>query len=92
MINILIKQHGKTPSVLGTETTRENNDDAARRYTYWQSVVTLHPDYRDAQYALALSAYELGKFSETKLLLERVQAIDPNYPGTEKLQLLLLRR
>lgn len=59
------------------------------QYAYWQSIVALHPDYRDGYYMLALLAYKLGKYTETKTYLMKVQTIDPNYPGPETLRALL---
>jgi methionine-rich copper-binding protein CopC len=82
-------------SVLGAEiendSLKRRYDAIAKEYAYWQSVVSLHPDYRDGYYSLALDAYELGKLPEARAYLTTVRSMDPNYPGIDKLQLLLTK-
>lgn len=85
----------QTKAVLGTTTQKDNQDiskqkynTSVQRYHAWQAIVSRYPDYRDGYYQLAVLAYQLNKFSESKTYLQKVRSLDPNYPGLTSLEAL----
>lgn len=48
------------------------------QYTFWKSVTSTHPDYRDAYVTLTLLSYQLGKIEEARGWIAKAQTIDPN--------------
>lgn len=59
------------------------------QYTFWKSVASTRPDYRDAFIALTSLSYQLGKLEEAHSWLDRVRAIDPNSPVIQKFSTIL---
>lgn len=49
-----------------------------KKYAFWQSVASTHPDYRDAFITLASLAYQLGSQDDARGWLAKAQALDPN--------------
>jgi len=45
----------------------------------WEQVVVLHPNYRDGYFQLAILSYRLNRINETKMYLNKVFSLDPNY-------------
>lgn len=52
----------------------------------WKRVVAVRPDYRDGYFELAILTYRLGRLDKTRLYLEKVLALDPNYEPARKLE------
>ena len=60
--------------------------EAKRSYEEWKQVVEKRPDYRDGYIMLAWYAQELGKTEEAQASIQKVMALDPNYPIPEVFQ------
>ena len=84
---ILWKQP-KTTSIITSKITFEAASntrmiEAKRSYEEWKQVVEKRPDYRDGYIMLAWYAQELGKTEEAQASIQKVMALDPNYPIPE---------
>jgi len=81
---------GATTTSLATLAKWEQEEKKIEeQYTFWQSVTSARPDYRDAFITLTSLAYQLGKLEEANSWLSRAQALDPNSPVVLKLLTLL---
>ncbi len=81
---------GATTTSLATLAKWEQEEKKIEeQYTFWQSVTSARPDYRDAFITLTSLAYQLGKLEEANSWLSRAQALDPNSPVIQKFSTLL---
>jgi len=72
-----------------SQSNREQKyNTSVQQYSAWQTIVSRHPDYRDGYFQLAVLAYQLNKFSESKKYLQKVRSLDPNYSGLTSLEVL----
>lgn len=45
----------------------------------WKAIVSKYKDYRDGYFQLAILEYRLRDFTKSKLYLDKVLALDPNF-------------
>lgn len=80
-------------SVLGATDSqrqlREERSSKERERAYWQQVISIHPDYRDAYIRLITLSYELGHPQETSLYVEKLRELSPNEAFLQKISGLL---
>ncbi|MEK7533346.1 MAG: hypothetical protein AAB542_02820 [Patescibacteria group bacterium] len=89
-IGLMTTLTAKNSAILGaSDTLATENTAVEHRYEYWQNVIRNHPDYRDGHYMLALLAFQRGNMDETRIHLNKVKILDPNYPGIALLETLL---
>lgn len=70
---------GATTTSAGTLAKWEQEDKKIDdQYTFWKSVTSTHPDYRDAYVTLTILSYQLGKIEEARGWIAKAQTIDPN--------------
>ena len=55
----------------------------------WEKIVMERPNYRDAYFELALLTYQLNRPDETKMYLNKVFELDPNYQPARELEKIL---
>lgn len=70
-------------TVLGADTRKEA---AETSYEALKIQVGNHPDWPSAYLNLAILAYQLGKFSEARVYLERTLYLDPNNAKAKELK------
>lgn len=75
--NVLAVLPTPAPSVLGAQT--QTHEELA----YWQQVVRMHPDYKDAFLMIAARAYELGDEGLVRQAVAQVLRLDPNDPTAQ---------
>jgi len=81
---------GATTTSLATLAKWEQEEKKIEeQYTFWQSVASARPDYRDAFITLTSLAYQLGNLEEARSWLSRAQVLDPNSPVIQKFSILL---
>lgn len=74
--------------VLGISTDQAQDESTARnkratlenQFTYWQTIVSEHTQYRDGYLMLAALAYQLDKPNQMRFYIDRAKQIDPNNP------------
>lgn len=74
------------------QTYREAKADRDRvvyELSFWEQVLRIHPDYRDAYFKLALLRYRLGDTTSSKGYVQKALDIDPNFEEGKQLQKLL---
>lgn len=87
---LTIPSADKTKAILGASDSLAAEHAAVQnRYDYWQNVIRNHPDYRDGYYMVAVLAFQRGNISESRMHLNKVKVLDPNYPGIAPLEPLL---
>lgn len=70
---------GATTTSAGTLAKWEQEEKKIdEQYTFWKSVASAHPDYRDAYVTLTILSYQLGKLEEARGWIAKAQTIDPN--------------
>lgn len=85
-----IPSAAKTKAILGASDSLAAEHAAVQnRYNYWQNVIRNHPDYRDGYYMVAVLAFQRGNIRESRMHLNKVKVLDPNYPGIALLEPLL---
>ncbi len=80
--------------VLGVSTTsletlakwEQEEKKIEEQYTFWQSVASTRPDYRDAFITLTSLAYQLGNIDEAHTWLAKAVTLDPNSLPVQKLR------
>lgn len=63
--------------VLGASTSAKE-EQKKKEAIYWQNIIAVHPDYRDAYVQLAQISYNQGNITDAHTYLMRAQNIDPN--------------
>lgn len=85
-----IPSAAKNTAILGASDSLAAEHAAVQnRYDYWQNVIRNHPDYRDGYYMVAVLAFQRGNIRESRMHLNKVKVLDPNYPGIAPLEPLL---
>lgn len=78
---------GATTTSLETVTKWEQEEKKIdEQYTFWKSVTSTHPDYRDAFITLTSLAYQLGNIEEAHAWLAKAVTLDPNSLSVQKLR------
>lgn len=78
---------GATTTSLETVTKWEQEEKKIdEQYTFWKSVASTHPDYRDAFITLTSLAYQLGNIEEAHAWLAKAVTLDPNSLSVQKLR------
>ncbi len=89
-LGLTITSAAKNTAILGaSDSLATENAAIQNRYDYWQNVIRNHPDYRDGYYMLALLAFQRGNMDETRIHLNKLKILNPNYPGIAPLETLL---
>lgn len=64
-------------------------DRVVYELSFWEQVLRIHPDYRDAYFKVALLRYQLGDPVSSKGYLQKAMEIDPNFEEGKKLKEML---
>ena len=94
----LAAQRGASLNVLGATTDpttlleqwRTESERLAQQYRFWRIAAEDKPDYRDAQLAAAMLAFQQSDMAEAERFAKNALAIDPN--NTQAQQLLKIIR
>lgn len=86
-----LAKSGNSPQVLGASTSLLAEIQGAPKrlqgeLLYWRTVVNRFSDYRDGYLQLSVLAYQLQRFDEARVYLQKALELDPNYPLSQKLQ------
>ena len=65
---------------------RDKREEAAKLFSYWDTIAKVHPSYPDAFYQAAWYSYVLGNREKASELLEKALLLDPDYKEARKLQ------
>lgn len=68
------------------EQKQQYPNEVRQAITVWQSFLVQHPDYKDGWLMVATWWYELGDKQQSMVALEKVLALDPEYPPALQLQ------
>jgi tetratricopeptide (TPR) repeat protein len=68
---------------------KAHRDRLVYEISFWEQVLRVHPDYRDAYFMLAVLKYRFGERIPSKEYLQKAMEIDPNFAQGKKLQQLL---
>ena len=74
---------------LWQEKTLNNPRELKRIISAWEDFVKEKPDYRDGYLKLAFFYHQLGEKQKASENLKKAKALDPNYPGIEKMEELI---
>jgi hypothetical protein len=68
---------------------KQQKDRIVYEISFWQQVVSAHPQYRDAYFMIALLQYRLGDIVSSKGYLQKAMSIDPNFEKGKELEKIL---
>ncbi|GEM_PF-1589575 len=66
-----------------------NREKIASEINYWQQVVDKYNNYRDGYFQLSILEYKIGNKDKSRLYLEKVLELDPNFEAAKSLGKLL---
>lgn len=66
-----------------------NREKIAAEISYWQQVVGKYNNYRDGYFQLSVLEYKIGEKDQSRLYLQKVLELDPNFEAARNLEKLL---
>ena len=66
-------------SIKAQSETQRQRQTLVSQVNYWQDIVKKEPGYRDGYFMLSVLEYQLRNFQQSKIYLDKVISIDPNF-------------
>lgn len=71
--------------------TQRQRQSLISQVGYWQEIVSKESGYRDGYFMLSVLEYQLGNFQQSKIYLDKVLSIDPNFIPAQDFEKVLNR-